>query len=132
VNGVDNGGRTALVEACHGGPRKFALVEEIVPHRLEHNAQVDLSRAAATRPTGLIALILDRDVRPIYSPGDQGKTAQFHAAHNNRFAAVTLLVERGAVVNRSDAVGIAALHRTSGQCSDEVIKHLIDYGSNAY
>ena len=120
------------MEACHGGPRKYELVEEIVPHRLEHNAQVDLSRAAATGPTGLIATILDRDVRPIYSPGDQGKTAQFHAAHNNRFAAVRLLVERGAVVNRSDAVGLAALHRTSAQCSDELIKHLIDYGSNAY
>ena len=43
-----------------------------------------------------------------------------------------LLVERGADVNRCDAVGIAALHRTSGQCSDELIQYLIDHGADAH
>ena len=43
-----------------------------------------------------------------------------------------LLVERGADVNRSDAVGTAALHRTSGQCSDELIQYLIDHGADAH
>jgi ankyrin repeat protein len=46
--------------------------------------------------------------------------------------AVKLLMERGADVNRSDAVGTAALHRTSGQCSDELIRYLIDHGANAH
>ena len=59
-------------------------------------------------------------------------TALFHAARNNRLAAVKLLVERGADVNRSDAVGIAALHRTSQQCSDELIQYLIDRGADAH
>jgi ankyrin repeat protein len=45
---------------------------------------------------------------------------------------VKLLVERGADVNRSDAVGIAALHRTSQECSDELIQYLIDHGANAH
>ena len=62
----------------------------------------------------------------------EGKTALFHAAHNNRLAAVKLLVERGADVNRSDAVGTAALHRTSWQCSDELIQYLIDHGADAH
>jgi ankyrin repeat protein len=65
-------------------------------------------------------------------PDNRGRTALFHAARNNRFAAVKLLVERGADVNRSDAVGIAALHRTSQECSDELIQHLIDHGADAH
>ena len=65
-------------------------------------------------------------------PTIDGKTALFHAAHNNRLAAVKLLVERGADVNRSDAVGIAALHRTSQECSDELIQYLIDHGADAH
>ncbi len=68
----------------------------------------------------------------IDTPGRSGRTALFHAAHNNRFAAVKLLVERGADVNRSDAVGTAALHRTSQQCSDELIQYLIDHGADAH
>jgi ankyrin repeat protein len=64
------------------------------------------------RPIPSIESILDRDGWLIDSPDEKGKTALFHAARNNRFAAVKLLVERGADVNRSDAVGIAALHRT--------------------
>ena len=43
-----------------------------------------------------------------------------------------LLVARGADVNRSDAVGIAALHRTSQQSSDELIQYLIDHGADAH
>ena len=132
VNALDNRGRTALMEACHGGPWKFEPAEDIIQRLLDHNAQIDLFQAAATGRTDLIASILDRDSSLIDSPDVQGKTALFHAAHNNRFAAVKLLVERGADVNRSDAVGIAALHRTSGQCSDELIQYLIDHGADAH
>ena len=101
------------MEACHGGPWKFEPAEEIIQLLLDHNAQIDLFQAAAMGRTDLIASILDRDGSLIDSPDDRGKTALFHAAHNNRLAAVKLLVERGADVNRSDAVGTAALHRTS-------------------
>jgi ankyrin repeat protein len=132
VNAVDNRGRTALMEACHGGPWKFEPAQEIIQLLLDHNAQINLFQAAATGRTDLIASILDRDGGLIDSPDDQGKTALFHAAHNNRLAAVKLLVERGADVNRSDAVGIAALHRTSGQCSDGLIQYLIDHGADAH
>jgi ankyrin repeat protein len=132
VNARDNRGRTALVEACHAGPWKSEPAEEIIQLLLDHNAQIDLFKAAAMGRTGLIESILDRDGRLIDSPDDRGKTALFHAARNNRFAAVKLLVERGADVNRSDAVGIAALHRTSQQCSDELIQYLIDHGADAH
>jgi ankyrin repeat protein len=132
VNALDNRGQTALMEACHGGPWKFEPAEDIIQLLLDHNAQVDLIQAAATGRTDLIASILDRDGSVIDSIDAQGKTALFHAAHNNRLAAVKLLVERGADLNRSDAVGTAALHRTSWQCSDELIQYLIDHGADAH
>jgi ankyrin repeat protein len=132
VNALDNHGRTPLMEACHAGPWKSEPAEAIIQLLLDHNAEIDLFQAAAMGRTGLIESILDRDGRVMDSPDDQGKTALFHAAHNNRLAAVKLLVERGADVNRSDAVGIAALHRTSQECSDELIQYLIDHGADAH
>ena len=132
VNALDHRGGTALMEACHGGPWKSEPAEEIIQLLLDHGAQLDLFQAAATGRTDLIASILDRDGSLIDTADNRGRTALFHAAHNNRFAAVKLLVERGADVNRSDAVGIAALHRTSGQCSDELIQYLIDHGADAH
>jgi ankyrin repeat protein len=132
VNALDNNGTTALMEACHPGPWKSDPAEEIIQLLLDHNAQVNLFQAAAMGRTGLIEAILERDGSLLDSPDDRGRTALFHAAHNNRFAAVTLLVERGADVNRSDAVGIAALHRTSQECSDELIQYLIDHGADAH
>jgi ankyrin repeat protein len=132
VNARDNRGKTALLEACHAGPWKIEPAEDIIQLLLDHGAQIDLFQAAAMGRTDLIAAILDRDGTLIDMPDKQGKTALFHAAHNNRLATVRLLVERGADVNRSDAVGIAALHRTSGECSDELIQYLIDHGANAH
>jgi len=132
VNALDNRGTTALMEACHAGPWKSEPAEEIIQLLLDHNAQIDLFGAAAMGRTGLIESILDRDGSLIDRPDDRGKTALFHAARNNRLAAVKLLVERGADVNRSDAVGIAALHRTSQQCSDDLIQYLIDHGADAH
>jgi predicted neuraminidase len=61
-------------------------------------------QAAAKGRTALSDSILDRDGSLIDSPDDPGQTAPFHAARNNRFGAVKLLVERGAHVHRSDAV----------------------------
>jgi serine/threonine-protein phosphatase 6 regulatory ankyrin repeat subunit B len=132
VNARDNRGVNALTEACHAGPWKSEPAEEIIQMLLDHNVQVDLFQVTAMGRTALIEAILARDGSLIDSPDDRGRTALFHAARNNRFAAVKLLVERGADVNRSDAVGIAALHRTSQECSDELIQYLIDHGADAH
>jgi ankyrin repeat protein len=132
VNALDIRGGTVLMEACHAGPWKSERSDEIIQLLLDHNAQIDLSQAAAMGRTSLIEAILDRDGSLIDNPDDRGRTALFHAARNNRFAAVKLLVERGADVNRSDAVGTAALHRTSQECSDELIQYLIDHGADAH
>jgi ankyrin repeat protein len=132
VDALDNRGATALMEACHGGPWKSEPAEEIIQLLLDHGAQVDLFQASAMGRTDLIGAILDGNGSLIDRPDDRGRTALFHAAHNNRLSAVKLLVDRGADVNRSDAVGIAALHRTSQQCSDELIQYLIDHGANAH
>ena len=132
VNARDDKGRTALIEACHGGPWKIEPAEEIIQLLLSHNAQIDLFTAAATGRTDLIEALLDEDGTLIDDLNEQGDTSLFAAAQNNRFAAVRLLVERGADVNRSDAVGTAALHRISQQCSDELIQYLIDQGADAH
>ncbi len=132
VNARDSRGTTALMEACHAGPWKSEPAEDIIQRLLDRGAQIDLFMAAAMGRTGLIESILDRDAGLLDIPDAQGKTALFHAAHNNRFAAVKQLVERGADVNRSDAVGTAALHRTSGQCSDQLIQYLINHGASAH
>ena len=73
VNALDNRGRTALMEACHGGPWKSEPAEEIIQLLLDHNAQIDLFQAAATGRTGLIESILDRDGSLIDSPDAQGE-----------------------------------------------------------
>jgi ankyrin repeat protein len=132
VNAVDNDGMTPIMQACHAGPWKSTPADDIVQLLLDHNAQVDLFQAAAMGRTDLIDSLLDRDNKLIDTTDNDGNTALFHAAHNNRFEAVKLLVERGADVNRSDAVGIAALHRTSQECSDELIQYLIDHGADAH
>lgn len=132
VNAVDDRGSTALMEACHAGPWKDEPADDIVELLLRHGAQVDLCQAAEMGRTDLIASILDRDGNLIDCPDDRGRTPLFHAARNNRLAAVKLLVERGADVNRSDAVGIAALHCTSQESSDELIQYLIDHGADAH
>jgi ankyrin repeat protein len=132
VNAQDNRGRTALAQACHAGPWKSEPAEEIIQLLLDSGAKIDLFKAAAMGRTALIDSMLDQDGGLIDISDEQGRTALFHAAHNNRFAAVKLLVERGADVNRSDAVGIAALHRTSQECSDELIQYLINHGAHAH
>ena len=55
VNARDNRGRTALLEACHGGPWKSNPGEDVIQLLLDHNAQVDLIQAAATGRTDLMA-----------------------------------------------------------------------------
>ncbi len=132
VNALDHRDTTALMEACHAGPWKAEPAEDIIQLLLDHDAQIDLFLAAAMGRTDLISSILDRNGSLIDRPDNRGRTALFHAARNNRLAAVKLLVERGADVNRSDAVGIAALHRTSQECSDELIQYLIDHKADAH
>ena len=93
VNALDHRGRSALMEACHGGPWKLEPAEEIIQRLLDHNARVDLFQAAAMGRTDLIATLLDRDGSLIDTPDLRGRTALFHAAHNNRRAVVKHLVE---------------------------------------
>jgi ankyrin repeat protein len=132
VNALDSHGMTPLMHACHAGPWKSQPADDIIQLLLDNNARVDLFQAAAMGRTALIETLLDQDGSLIDASDDDGNTALFHAARNNRFAAVKLLVERGADVNRSDAVGIAALHRTSQECSDELIQYLIDHRADAH
>lgn len=132
VNAKDDDGTTPLMEACHAGPWKSEPAEDVVQLLLDHGAQADWFLAAAMGRTDLIESILDRDNSLIDSTDKRGRTALVHAVRNNRFAAVKLLVERGADINRGDPVGIAALHRTSQECSDELIQYLIDQGADAH
>lgn len=132
IDARDQRGSTPMLEACHGGPWKLEPAEEMIQLFLQHNARIDLFAAAAIGRTDLIQAVLERDDSSINELNEEGESALFVAARNNRFAAVKLLVERGADVTRSDVVGTAALHRTSQQCSDELIQYLIDHGADAH
>ena len=132
VNAQADGTRSSIGEACHGGPWKAEPADDIVQLLLDHGAQVDVFAAAATGRTDLIEAALEQDATSLNAENEHGETPLFIAAHDNRLDAVKLLVERGADINRSDAVGTAALHRTSQQCSDELIQYLIDNGANAH
>jgi ankyrin repeat protein len=132
VNACDRKGRTALIEACHAGPWKPKPAEEIIQLLLNHDARIDLFVAAAMGRTDLIQDLLGQPGTQIDDLNDDGETALYLAAQNNRLAAAELLVERGADLSLCDAVGTAALHRTSQQCSDELIQFLIDHGADAH
>ncbi|QDV20964.1 Ankyrin repeats (3 copies) [Gimesia panareensis] len=132
VNAVDHNGGTCLMEASHPGPWKSEPAEEVIQLLLDHGAHVDLFQAAALGKTSLLSALLDQDPSLLDGQDQQGKTALFHAARNNQLAAVKLLAERGADLNQSDPTGIAALHRTSQECSDELIQYLIDQGAEAH
>ena len=132
VNAMDKNGGTPLLEACHGGPWKPAADERIVTLLLDRGAQVDLHSAAALGRTDLLEMALAANRGAINGLNSQGQSALFLAAKNNRLQAVKWLVSRGADVNLGDVVGIAALHRTSRECSDELIQFLVDSGAEAH
>ena len=132
VEARDVRGNSALVHASHGGPWKPKCDDVTVELLLRHHAEVDLFSAAMIGRTDLIAAQLEQHGHAIDALDRHGKTALWHAAHNDQFDAVKFLVERGADVSLSDPVGTAALHRTSQQCSDELIKFLIASGADAH
>lgn len=132
VNSRDLKGRTPLIEASHGGPWKQGACHEIIELLLGHGATTDLFTAAALGRVDVLQSILDKDPQAVNDPNEEGHTALYVAAQNNCLSAVKLLVEHEADVNRDDAVGIAALHRTSQQCDDELIQYLIEHGADAH
>ncbi|QDT87672.1 ankyrin repeat domain-containing protein [Gimesia chilikensis] len=132
VNAVDQSGGTCLLEASHPGPWKSEPAADLIQLLLDQGAHVDLFQAAALGELRQLNKLLDQDPGLINKLDSQGKTALYRAAQNNQLAAVQLLVERGANLSRSDPVSIAALHRTSQECSDELIQYLIDHGADAH
>ncbi len=132
VNARDYDGGTPLLEACHGGPWKREPDQRTIELLLSHAAEIDLHSAAAMGRADLIEALLDADGKLIDDLNDRGQTPIYLAAKNNQLEAVKLLIRRGADPNLSDAVGTAALHRTSQECSDELIQYLIDNGANAH
>lgn len=132
VNAVDDRGNTPLLEASHGGPWKDQPAKSLIELLLRTGAHVDVHSAAAMGDVQQVETLLDEDPTRLNERDRQGHTPLFLAAKNNRIDVVMCLVERGADVNASDAVGIATLHRMSQECSDELIRYLIDRGANAH
>ena len=132
VNATDHDGGTALIEACHAGPWKEQPAHGIINLLLEQGAAVNLHAAAAMGRVDLIESLLDQEPASIDDLDENTQTAVFLAARNHHLGVVKLLADRGANLNLSDAVGTAALHRTSHECSDELIRFLIERGANAH
>ncbi|MEW4452455.1 ankyrin repeat domain-containing protein [Bremerella sp. JC817] len=132
VNAADQQGNTPLAYATHRGPWKSKPAEDIIQLLIESGAEVDWFQAAALGQTQRIAELLSEDRGLLNTTDAQNRTALLHGVRNNQLAVVKLLVDQGADLGQSDPIGIAALHRTSQECSDELIQFLIDRGAKAH
>jgi len=134
VNARDNAGRTPLIEASHGGPWKKGTAVNIVDLLVKNNASVDIFIASAIGNANIIGHLLKQSKESINLVDQNGHTALYHAARNNHFEAVKLLVENGAEVDKACTDGqtpleTATLHLLSNQMDPDLVRYLISKGA---
>ena len=134
VDAVDHDGHTALDRALHAGPWKTEPATEVVALLRRHGATVDFWTLAALgdRP-GLVAMLESGPIG-VDDRNADGRTALYHAAHNNHLAAVTALLDAGADPNRACADGqtalyTACLHMLSQECDVGIVQRLVAHGA---
>ena len=134
VDAVDHRGRGALEHALHAGPWKAEPASEVVALLRRHGATVDFwTLAALGDAAGLVALLEDGRIGVDDHSAD-GRTALYHAAHNNHLPVVTALLDAGADPNCACADGqtalyTACLHMLSQECDIEVVRTLVAHGA---
>ena len=134
VNASDNAGRTPLMEASHGGPWKEGAAVNIIDLLVNNNANVDIFTASAIGNANIIGNLLKQSKDAINDVDQNGQTALYHAARNNHFNAVKLLIENGADVNKPCTDGqtplyTATLHLLSNQMDPDLVRYLISRGA---
>ncbi len=134
VDAVDAFGQTPIAHALHAGPWKEAAATDIVDMLRAHGATVDFWTLAALGDARALAEALDAAPALLDAPDVKGRTALFHAARNNRLAAVRTLLARGADANRACADGqtalsTACLHMLSQECDQAIVEALLSHGA---
>lgn len=134
VDAVDRDGQRPLDHALHAGPWKTEPATEVVALLRRHGATVDFwTLAALGDAAGLVAMLEDGRTG-VDDRNADGRTALYHAAHNNHLAAVTALLDAGADPNRACADGqtalyTACLHMLSQECDIEIVRALVAHGA---
>ena len=134
VDAVDYDGHRPLDHALHAGPWKAEPATEVVALLRRHGATVDFwTLAALGDAPGLVAMLKPGQMGVDDQSAD-GRTALYHAAHNNHLAAVTALLDAGADPNRACADGqtalyTACLHMLSQECDVEIVRRLVAHGA---
>ncbi|HIO50367.1 TPA: hypothetical protein EYN23_23875, partial [Candidatus Poribacteria bacterium] len=127
VNASDNAGRTPLMEASHGGPWKEGTAVSIIDLLVNNNASVDIFTASAIGNANIIGDLLKQSKDTINDVDQNGQTVLYHAARNNHFNAVKLLIENGADVIKPCTDGqtplyTATLHLLSNQMDPDLVR----------
>lgn len=134
VDAVDHDGHRPLDHALHAGPWKAEPATEVVALLRRHGATVDFwTLAALGDAPGLVAM-LESGRTGVDDRNADGRTALYHAAHNNHLAAVTALLDAGADPNLACADGqtalyTACLHMLSQECDVEIVRRLVAHGA---
>ena len=134
VDAVDHRGRTALEHALHAGPWKTAPASEVVGLLRGHGATVDFWTLAAIGDAAGLVATLEEGRIGVDDHNADGRTALYHAAHNNHLPAVTALLAAGADPNCACADGqtalyTACLHMLSQECDIEIVRTLVAHGA---
>ena len=100
---------------------------------MKNNASVDVFTASAIGNANIIGDLLKQSKDTINDVDQNGQTALYHAARNNHFNAVKLLIENGADVNKPCTDGqtplyTATLHLLSNQMDPDLVRYLISRG----
>ena len=134
VDAADHRGRTALEHALHAGPWKAEPANDVVALLRRHGATVDYWTLAALGDAAELVAMLEEGRMGVDDHNADGRTALYHAAHNNHLAAVTALLDAGADPNSACADGqtalyTACLHMLSQECDIEIVRALVAQGA---
>ena len=99
-----------------------------------HGATVDFWTLAALGDAAGLGASLESGRIGVDDQSADGRTALYHAAHNNHLAAVTALLDAGADPNLACADGqtalyTACLHMLSQECDIEIVRRLVVHGA---
>ena len=134
VDSVDHDGHRPLDHALHAGPWKAEPATEVVALLRRHGATVDFWTLAALGDAAGLGASLESGRIGVDDQSADGRTALYHAAHNNHLAAVTVLLDAGADPNLActdgqTALYTACLHMLSQECDIEIVRRLVTHGA---
>ena len=134
VDAKGNSGTTPLDHALHAGPWKAEPATAVVATLRRHGATVDFWTLAALGDIAELRASIAAAPARVDALDGKGRTALYHAAHNNHLRAVAALLDAGADPNRAcrdgqTALFTACLHMLSQECDIEIVRTLVARGA---